>query len=325
MSGEVTLKDIALRAGVSTAAISQALNDRGNLKAETRERIKAIATDLGYIPNKYATALRRGRTMSVAFVMADDTDADDSKRRAVHRTRQIGGLVREAATNGFTVTVIPESRPDLLGGAHVDIAYFSEADATSEVLREAAARGIPVVTNDLYVDAVRGVSIRTGYDQAVRAALEVLAAGGAERIGFLVDEDPAPRDEIGETAYRVWSTVQGREPVIARVDAGRVHLARRLRELLDGGADAILSFCEEGPTIDLYLEATELVIPRDIQFVALCTTDCAVNVRLGVTHVCMHPELAPAAMFEALGAAQESTDPLVVDLPWELVRGSSTR
>ena len=38
-----TLKDVAARAGVSTAAVSQALNDRGTLRAETRQRILDVA------------------------------------------------------------------------------------------------------------------------------------------------------------------------------------------------------------------------------------------------------------------------------------------
>ena len=71
----VTLRDVAERAGVSTAAISQALNDRGSLRPETRERIKAIAAELGYTPNKHAAALRSGRTMSIGFVMPAVGDA----------------------------------------------------------------------------------------------------------------------------------------------------------------------------------------------------------------------------------------------------------
>ncbi|GEP46875.1 LacI family transcriptional regulator [Microbacterium saccharophilum] len=325
MSRTVTLKDIALKAGVSTAAISQALNDRGNLRPETRDRIKAVAAELGYVPNKYAAALRSGRTMSVGFVMAEDADDDSAKRWALHRTRQLNALVRASAAHGFTVTVLPESRPDLLAGAHIDVLYFPDAHGTHAVLREAVARGIPIVANDLLIDTDRGLSIRTGYDAAVRAGLDLLAAGGAERIAFLVDEGGHPRDEIGETAYRAWMTVRGLDGRIARVDAGRRSLNRRLREVVDAGADAVFAFCEEGPEIYLQLEATSLVIPRDIQLIALCTTECALNSRLGVTHVCVHPEQAAEAVFETLGRIGGLVGTTVVDLPWELVRGSTTR
>ncbi|GAA3914709.1 LacI family DNA-binding transcriptional regulator [Microbacterium invictum] len=321
----VTLKDIAELAGVSTAAISQALNDRGNLRPETRDRIKAVAAELGYIPNKVATALRRGSAMSIGFVMADDIDDDTARRWALQRTRQLNALVRASAEHDFTVTVIPQSRPDLVGGAHVDVLYMPDGQGGHDVLRAAAARGIPIVADDLYVDTARGVSIRTGYDSAVRCGVELLADTGAERIAFLVDEGSHPRDEIGTTAFQTWSTVRGRTPLVVTVDTGRRTLARTVREVIDGGADAIFAFCEEGPDIYLQLEARDLVIPRDVQLVALCTTECALNERLGVTHVCVHPELAGEAMFAALPRVDTTDGPVVVDLPWELVRGSTTR
>jgi DNA-binding LacI/PurR family transcriptional regulator len=324
----VTLKDVALRAGVSTAATSQALNDRGNLRAETRDRIKAIAAELGYIPNKHAAALRSGRTMSVGFVMGDSTT--DDARRALQRTRQLNALVRASAQHGFTVTVLPDSRPDLLAGAQIDVLYFPDPADDRGVLREAALRGLPVVANDLYIAGSPGISIRTGYDAAVRAALAHFESTGAERIGLLVDESEVPRDQIGESAYLAWTTVRGRAPLVARVDAGRRRLAREVRDLLDRGADAIFAFCEEGPEIYLQLEATSLVIPRDVQLIALCsgepgTGDCATNERLGVTRVCVHPERAAEAMFDALGGLVPDEGPRVVDLPWELLGGSTTR
>jgi Transcriptional regulators len=319
----VTLKDIALRAGVSTAAISQALNDRGSLRPETRERIKAIAAELGYRPNKHAAALRGGRTMSVGFVMGDSTSEDG--RRALQRTRQLNALVQSSAAHGFTVTVLPDSRPDLLPAAQIDVLYFPDPADDRALLREAAARGIPVVASDLYIADTPGLSIRTGYNAAVRSALAHLEATGAQRIGLLVDESEVPRDQLGESAYLAWTTVRGRTPIVARVDAGRRSLARRVHELLDRGADAVFAFCEEGPEIYLQLEATSLVVPRDVQLVALCTTDCEANARLGITRVCVHPELAAEVMFDSLSTLGIGDGPGVVDLPWELHGGSTTR
>jgi len=331
----VTLRDVAERAGVSTAATSQALNDRGSLRPETRERIKAIAAELGYSPNRMAAALRSGRTMSIGFVMPDDGDEDAARQWAFSRTRQLNALVRASAEHGFTVTVVPESRPDLLGATQLDVLYLPDtavpppggADGSPAILRAAVARDLPIIARDLYIDAGRSLSIRTGYDAALRTGLDLLADRGAQRIAVLVEEGTHPRDEIGRTSYRAWSTVRGRTTMLAEVDATRRHLARRIRDVLDAGADAIFAFCEDGPEIYLQLESMPLVIPRDLQLVALCATDCALNTRLGVTHVCVHPDEAAHAAFRALGAltAPRAQGPIVVDLPWELVRGSTTR
>lgn len=318
----VTLRDVAERAGVSTAAISQALNDRGSLRPQTRERIKAIAAELGYLPNKHAAALRSGRTMSIGFVMAENSLQDG--RRALQRARQLDALVHAGAERGFTVTVLPDSRVDLLPGAQIDALYFPDPGDDRAILREAVAARIPVAANDLSFAGMSGLSIRTGYPAAVRAALTALAEAGAERIGFLVDESEVPRDQLGESAYLAWSVLAGRTPLVARVDAGRRRLIAAVHELLSAGVDAIFAYCEDGAEIYLHLESTGVVLPRDLQLVALSTMDGEPLQRLGVTHVRLHPERSADVVFDLFDpAALEGIR--TVDLPWELVRGSTTR
>ncbi len=315
----VTLRDVAERAGVSTAATSQALNDRGSLRPETRERIKAIAAELGYSPNKHAAALRSGRAMSIGFVMAATSLQDG--RRALQRARQLDALVGAGAVRGFTVTVLPDSRPDLLAGAEIDALFFPDPADDRAILREALAAGIPVAANDLSVPD--GLTIRTGYPTAVRLGLAHLEQTGAERIGFLVDESAVPRDQLGESAYLAWSAVRGRTPIVARVDAGRRRLMSSLHSLLDAGVDAVFAFCEEGPEIYLHLEEIGVLMPRDLQLIALCTGDCSLGERLGITQVCLYPDRAADALFAAID--EGTVTPASVELPIDLMRGATTR
>jgi len=64
-------------------------------------------------------------------------------------------------------------------------------------------------------------------------------------------------------------------------------------------------------------------MPRDLQLLALCTTGGELNDRLGITHVRLYPERAPEVLFDALEREPHSTRS--VELPFELVRGSTTR
>ncbi|MFJ9519985.1 LacI family DNA-binding transcriptional regulator [Kitasatospora sp. NPDC101801] len=59
MSARVTIRDVAARAGVSAGAVSLALNDRPGVSAPTRQRIRAAAEELGWIPNQAARSLAR--------------------------------------------------------------------------------------------------------------------------------------------------------------------------------------------------------------------------------------------------------------------------
>ncbi|WP_263107850.1 LacI family DNA-binding transcriptional regulator [Kitasatospora sp. DSM 101779] len=64
------MRDVADRAGVSTAAVSLALNDRPGVSAATRERILTPARDLGWTPNTAARSLSGRQTDTIGLVLA---------------------------------------------------------------------------------------------------------------------------------------------------------------------------------------------------------------------------------------------------------------
>ncbi|HJB30168.1 MAG TPA: LacI family transcriptional regulator [Candidatus Blautia faecavium] len=70
----VTLKDIAAKAGVSMMTVSRALNGNQNkVSSETAERIRALADEMGYIPNSSARSLAV-RSSRIIAVIIRDTD-----------------------------------------------------------------------------------------------------------------------------------------------------------------------------------------------------------------------------------------------------------
>jgi DNA-binding LacI/PurR family transcriptional regulator len=64
-----TISDIAKRAGVTKAAVSFALNGQPGVSAQTRERILAIAAEVGFQPSSAARALTDGRTGTLGLVI----------------------------------------------------------------------------------------------------------------------------------------------------------------------------------------------------------------------------------------------------------------
>jgi LacI family transcriptional regulator len=66
-----TIRDVARAAGVSVATVSRVLNDNARVKSETRDRVKAAATELDYTPNEAARSLITSRTHALGVLLPD--------------------------------------------------------------------------------------------------------------------------------------------------------------------------------------------------------------------------------------------------------------
>ena len=67
----VHLKDVAKRAGVSTATISRVLNGKGYVSDELRKRVNAAVAEMDYTPNGLARGMQLRRTFSLGLVVSD--------------------------------------------------------------------------------------------------------------------------------------------------------------------------------------------------------------------------------------------------------------
>lgn len=67
----VTLADIAKATGYSVNTVSHALHDKPDISEKTKKLIAAKAEEMGYIVNINASALRSGKTRSIAIIVGD--------------------------------------------------------------------------------------------------------------------------------------------------------------------------------------------------------------------------------------------------------------
>jgi DNA-binding LacI/PurR family transcriptional regulator len=92
----VTLADIAARSGVSVALVSIVLRDAPGAAPETRERVRAVARELGYEPDRRARRLRSGRNRLLGVVFGVE--------HAFHGDL-VTGLYDAAARHGYELTL----------------------------------------------------------------------------------------------------------------------------------------------------------------------------------------------------------------------------
>ena len=121
----VTLADVARAAGVSLATASFVLSGRGASRsagsAATKEKVRAAAAELGYVPNRHAQAMRTGRGGGI--VMALGTLDDPWGVQLTAKVRD------DALPHDLSTLVLADDRWfDYLMGASADAALITSID-----------------------------------------------------------------------------------------------------------------------------------------------------------------------------------------------------
>src|ERR1700692_2765081 len=94
-----TIADMARRAGVTKAAVSFALNGQPGVSGATRERILAIAAEIGLPPNSAPLALSDGKAGAFGLVIDRPARTLGSE---VFFMQLISGIQGELALNHVT-------------------------------------------------------------------------------------------------------------------------------------------------------------------------------------------------------------------------------
>ena len=156
MCAQITLQSIADRLGCSAKTVSNAFNRPDQLSAATRERVLAVAAELGYPgPNPLAAGLRRGRVGAIGFAYANPLSYafEDPVIVAL-----LAGISGAAEGEGAGLLLVPGSAGSERSAAAVSAALidglliFSMAD-DDPLVDAAIARRLPTVVVDEPVPA----------------------------------------------------------------------------------------------------------------------------------------------------------------------------
>lgn len=94
---EPAMTDVARLAGVSHQTVSRVLNGHPNVREQTRLRVRAAITELGYRPNSAARTLVTGRSQQIGVVAQNST--------LYGPTSMLAAFELAAAAQGFAVSV----------------------------------------------------------------------------------------------------------------------------------------------------------------------------------------------------------------------------
>lgn len=206
---KVTAKLIAKELNISIATVDRALNNRGNVKKETYNKILKKAEELNYTPNKLASFLSRKKEYSIALVFPEYptyfwSQVEIGIMNAFNELRDYGldvelfKLPDEDEKKGLAIIndIIQKKEFDALGLA-------AGEDIFVELIDRAMDAGLPVCTfNHDSPSSRRLFYVGSDYRNAGRLAAELLCKfiGMAGKVAILKTSDKSSYQNLEKVA-----------------------------------------------------------------------------------------------------------------------------
>jgi len=182
-----TLKTIASMAGLGVTTVSKALQDAPDIKVSTRQRVKLIAEQIGYQPNRAGLRLRTGKTNVISLSLS-------AQEEVTSMTPQfIVGIMQALRNTQYNLVLSPyiddedpmETIRQIVETRAADGIILSRIESNDRRLAYLDKAGLPYATHgrsDMGIDHAF-----FDFDSAKfgKNALQLLAKLGCRRVGLL--------------------------------------------------------------------------------------------------------------------------------------------
>ncbi|AOY73657.1 LacI family DNA-binding transcriptional regulator [Arthrobacter sp. TES] len=316
----VGIKDVAVAAGVSVTTVSHVLNEvsYARVSPETRDKVRSVAEELGYGPNRLAQALRTQRTGMLGLVSEEIATTP-------HAGRIILGADEAAKARGYNLMIINTPGSASLESRQADVQALLERRVDGILYATMYHRNVELPSNLGSVPSVLVDSVATAgniaavipdEDGGARAAVGALLEAGHTRIGFINNTDDVPATRERLHAFRATLNEAGLDgdgaPVESELSEVQGGYEATLR-ILSGQDRPTALFCyNDRMAMGAYRAAAELglTIPTDLSVVGFDDQELiAANLYPGLTTVALpHYEMGAWAAEHLIDAIEGKAD-----------------
>lgn len=180
----ITIKDVAEKAGVSTATVSRVINKADNVNSKLRQKVIDVIEELDYKPNQLARSLKSSVTNTIAFISSDISNPFFIK---------IAKKVEEDIRNHNYTIVIGSTEDDpeaelkylkLLYEKRVDGIVISSTGENEDYLKK-LSRKMPVICIDRRPETHKLNSVYVDKEKATYEAVNYLAKKNHKKIALV--------------------------------------------------------------------------------------------------------------------------------------------
>ncbi|WP_314451055.1 LacI family DNA-binding transcriptional regulator [uncultured Microbacterium sp.] len=296
----ISIRDVAVLAGVSVGTVSNVLNKPTAVSPRSARRVNEAIEQLGYVRNGAARQLRAGRSTTVGFVVLDG--------RNPFFADILGGAEVEAGRNGLSLLQANSNEDATREASYIDlfdqqlvrgllIAPFSDVTARLQKLRN---RGIPSVLVDRYSGDAEFSSVSVDGVAGGKLAIDHLLTVGRRRLAFVGggfdirqvnDRLAGARSAVDNSGTQATlEVIPTRSLTVAEgAKAGRRIMGRRASERPDGifAANDLLAL----GLLQSFTSDGRVAVPRDIALVGFDDIPFAAAAAVPVTSIRQPGEL----------------------------------
>lgn len=334
----VTIRDVALAAGVSVTTVSHVLNRQGRVSKETRLRVQQAASNLGYRANVHAQQLvtRRSRTLAIQVARAaEPATATSLIPNSEYFLELLNGAAEKADDLGYALILTPPGvNAETINAFGVDGAIIVDPRGDEPLfLARSEARKLVTTGRPLGDPSRAKFIVDNDHHAAAGAMLNHLAEQGFERPALVVTDTTRSYTADMTAGYLAWSKRRGVEPVVIEVTGeNQTRGARALLKLqeISPQTDAIYASSED-LALDLLheLHREHYSVPRDIGLCSAVDSNALQLTSPTVTGMSLHPRDIGRCATELVvdvieGTREPAQDPVTVTVPTRLLAREST-
>ena len=220
-----TIDDVAARAGVSSAAVSFAVNDRPGVAEATRRRILDAAEELGWRPSASARALTQARARAIGLLLVRSVDQLEVDPFFVRFLAGIERTLAHAATTtsccAWPSDVDLGAYERLAAAGRVDGFLLCDVELDDPRFEPLAAAGLPVVVAGHPVSPCPFPSVETEHARGMEEVVAHLLELGHRRVAFVGGPAHYEHVQARLAVWRATLVAAGVEPgPVAHSEAG---------------------------------------------------------------------------------------------------------